>query len=227
MSLNLIFVTAALWAQSADVDTPPRDLEEVTVTGTRLVKDPMDGAYPISVVDRADLEKSGFATVGDYLQQLPFMTGSPLGTSVGARGQGGGLSRGISSVELRGLEPERTLVLVNGQRFVPGGSGGSGIVDVGMIPNAMIERIEILKTGDSVVYGADAVAGVVNIITRKPFDGITASARAGITGEGDGDNYRASVVWGHQTDRLGIVAGLEFFDSNPLAKAIAHSHPSS
>ena len=218
MPLNILLLTSTLWAQPTDVPSAPRDLEEVTVTGTRLVKDPMDGAYPISVVDRADLEKSGFATVGDYLQQLPFMTGSPLGTSVSARGQGGGLSRGIASVELRGLGPERTLVLVNGQRFVPGGTGGSGIVDVGMIPNAMIERIEILKTGDSVIYGADAVAGVVNIITRKPFDGITASARAGVTGEGDGDNYRASVVWGHQSDRLGIVVGLEVFDQQSVSK---------
>ncbi|MDZ7645241.1 MAG: TonB-dependent receptor [Woeseiaceae bacterium] len=156
--------------------------------------------------------------MGGFLQQLPFMTGSPLNTSTGARGEGGGLSRGVASVELRGLGPERTLVLVNGRRFVPGGNGASGIVDLDMLPTAWVERVEIFKAGASVEYGADAVAGVVNIITRTSTDGLELGARAGVTSEGDGEVLTVSAAYGRESANGEFLLGLEYTDQAAVGK---------
>ena len=147
---------AALWlspllaqeqAVSQDENT---ELELMTVTGTHLRNAYAEGAFPLSVLDREAILNSGLESLGDFLQEIPFLTGSPLNSSTSMRGEGGGLSRGISTVELRGLGPERTLVLLNGRRFVPGGNGASGVVDISMIPMAIVERVEIFKAGASV-----------------------------------------------------------------------------
>ena len=169
-------------------------LEHVTVTGTRLQVDTSDGVYPLTVIGAEQLQDSGFQNVGEFLQDLPFMSGSPLSTTTSVRGEGGGLSRGISTIELRGLGAERTLVLINGRRFVPGGNGASGVVDVNMIPMAIIERVEILKSGASVEYGADAVAGVVNFITRKETNGLEMQAQGDVTSRGDAETWSFSPV---------------------------------
>ena len=196
-----------------------RELERVTVTGTRLVGPPLDGAYPITVIAREQLENSGFATLGEYLQNLPFMSGSPIGTSVNQRGAGGGFSRGIETVELRGLGAQRTLVLVNGRRLIAGGSGASGLVDLALIPIVMVERVEILKTGASVEYGADAVAGVVNIITRRDFDGLALSTRGSVTDRGDGETVDAGAVFGRSFERGHFVVGAAYLDQAAVGKA--------
>ncbi|GAB4184867.1 MAG: TonB-dependent receptor [Wenzhouxiangellaceae bacterium] len=201
-------------AESGDSDA----LERIIVTGSRVRIDRPDGAYPLTVIDRSQLEQSGQAFLGDYLQQLPFVSGSPLNTSTSARGQGGGLSRGVATVELRGLGPQRTLVLVNGRRFVPGGNGTSGIVDLNMIPMALVERVEIFKSGASVEYGADAVAGVVNIITRQRTDGLEISARGATTSRGDGENYDVSLLFGQQYDKAQFMLGMEYVDQQSVGK---------
>ena len=193
-------------------------LEHIVVTGTRLRTDISDGAYPMTSIDRQQLEVSGQPFLGEFLQQAPFMAGSPLNTSTGARGEGGGLSRGVASVELRGLGPERTLVLVNGRRFVPGGSGGSGIVDLNMLPMTMVERVEIFKSGASVEYGADAVAGVVNIITRQQTDGLEVTAQGRTTHRGDGEAAQLSLVFGEQRNGWQYLLGAEYVDQSSVGK---------
>jgi outer membrane receptor protein involved in Fe transport len=193
-------------------------LEQVIVTGTRLRTDLADGAYPLTSIDRQQLELSGQSFLGEFLQQAPFMAGSPLNTSTGARGEGGGLSRGVASVELRGLGPERTLVLVNGRRMVPGGSGGSGIVDLNMLPMALVERVEIFKSGASVEYGADAVAGVVNIITRRETDGLEFTAQGLSTRRGDGESGQFSLVFGETRGRWQYLLGSEYVDQSAVGK---------
>ena len=193
-------------------------LESVRVTGTRLRTEMNDGAYPLSVVEVDQIRQSGKQTLGDFLQELSFVTGSPMSTSTTMRGEGGGLSRGISTVELRGLGAERTLVLFNGRRFVPGGNGASGVVDVSMFPMAVVERVEIYKAGASVEYGADAVAGVVNVITREQTDGLEIDAQGSISRQGDGQNGLASIAWGRRGDRGSLFLAAEYFRQPSLGK---------
>jgi iron complex outermembrane recepter protein len=126
-----------------------------------------------------------------------------------ARAQG---SEGSGSVNLRGLGPQRTLVLMNGRRLVanPFGQVGTGIVDTNILPSAAIGRIEVLKDGAAATYGSDAIGGVVNFITRQDFDGLEASGSYKIVDGSDGD-YTGSLVWGHNFDNGNVLvtAGLQ------------------
>ncbi len=210
---------ATLCPAAPEEETAPGTaLEPFTVTGTRLARMPQDGAFPITVLDRQTLLDSGVSNLGELLQELPFVTGSPLNSNVGARGAGGGFSRGAATVELRGLGAERTLILLNGRRLVPGGGGASGIVDVGMIPLAAIERVEIFKAGASVEYGADAVAGVINLITRRHFDGLEVEAKGGLTSRGDGDG-QASAVYGSDFTTGNWLAGIQYLTQEDVGKS--------
>lgn len=222
LSTGMVLVTGSMSPLAQPGSTPGTTgapvLEHIVVTGTRLRTDISDGAYPLTAIDRQQLELSGQPFLGGFLQQAPFMAGSPLNTSTGARGEGGGLSRGVASVELRGLGPQRTLVLVNGRRFVPGGNGGSGIVDLNMLPMAMVERIEIFKSGASVEYGADAVAGVVNIITRQQTDGLEFTVQGLSTRRGDGESAQLSLAFGEQRDGWQYMLGAEYVDQSAVGK---------
>ncbi len=204
-------------AGNDDLSTTP-NLESIVVTGTRLDRMLIEGAYPVSTIDREQLLASGLSSVGELLQELPFAGGSPINTGVGSRGSGGGFSRGTESVELRALGEQRTLVLVNGRRFVPGGNGVAGVVDLGMIPIAWIERVEILKAGASVEYGADAVAGVINFITRGEVEGVEVQVTGGTTSRGDGENVAAHVITGRKIGRARVVAGLQITDRQAVGK---------
>ena len=222
--ISLLSIGGPAGAQgTGEVTASPTDetgqaLERMTVTGSRVARVPLEGAYPVTVIDRDTLLASGEVTIGEYLQQLPFMSGSPLNTSTNVRGAGGGLSRGIATLELRGLGPERTLVLLNGRRVVPGGNGASGVVDLNLIPMSWVSEVQVLNTGASVEYGADAVAGVVNIITRDDLHGLELSMNGRVTDRGDGDTLEVSGVWGRQFARGHVLAGLEHFDQQALGK---------
>ena len=212
-------IPSSLLAQAAPAGVEKDDdLDRVVVTGSRVQSAIRAGAQPLTRIDREFIETSGAVRLGDLLQQLPVFSGSPLNTRTSQRGQGGGLSRGIETLELRGLGPERTLVLVNGRRFVPGGSGASGLVDLGMIPTAWIEAVEIYRAGASVEYGADAVAGVVNILTRRSIDGIELNAQGRITERNDAETLQASVLTGGRGERGGWMAGLEVVDQPAVSK---------
>mgnify|MGYP001378621837 CR=1 FL=1 len=197
---------------------PDTALEPFTVTGTRLARAPLDGAFPLTVLDRRTLLETGVSNLGELLQELPFITGSPLNSNVGARDAGGGFARGAATLELRGLGAERTLILLNGRRIVPGGGGASGIVDVGMIPLAAIERVEIFKAGASVEYGADAVAGVINLITRRHFDGLEVQAKGSVTSRGDGDG-QFSAVYGRAAGGGDWLAGVQYLTQEDVGKS--------
>ena len=166
-------------------------LEEVVVTGTRISRPDLDSASPISVVDREAILAYGVTDVGNLIQKMPSMSDSPIGTTTNNGGSGAVL------IDLRGLGTARTLTLVNGQRVVDGG-------DYQTIPSTMIERVEILKDGASAVYGADAVAGVVNIITRRDFEGIELNAQTADF---------ADMKSGAQ-ETIGLIAGSNFGDGN-------------
>jgi iron complex outermembrane recepter protein len=138
-------------------------IDEVVVTGTRIKRADLESASPVTVITRQEMENKGFTDVGQLLQRMPSMSGSPIGTTTNNGGDGS------VQVDLRGLGVVRTLTLVDGKRTVDGG-------DYQTIPATMIERVEILKDGASAVYGADAVAGVVNIITRRDYEGFKVEA---------------------------------------------------
>ena len=139
-------------------------VDEIVVTGSRIRRADLESASPVTVIQRDDIVLTGLTDVGSFIQRMPSMSGSPIGTTTNNGGNGSVL------IDLRGLGTDRTLTLINGQRVVDGG-------DFQTIPSTMIERVEILKDGASAVYGADAVAGVVNIITRRDFEGLQIDAQ--------------------------------------------------
>ncbi|HEU4730917.1 MAG TPA: TonB-dependent receptor [Kofleriaceae bacterium] len=166
--------------------------EVISVTGSTVEHKLFTGRAPVSVVTRADLDASGRATLGDILQALPAQSNAG-NAQVNAGGDG------TTRINLRGLGAPRTLVLLNGRRVVNGGPGADAAVDINAIPLAVIERVEILKDGASALYGADAVGGVVNLITRPRFDGTDVSLLTSTSQRGDGTEYDASFVTGFTT----------------------------
>jgi outer membrane receptor protein involved in Fe transport len=168
--------------------------EEIVVTGSRIKRTSQFApAAPVQIVDRKQLASSGAQNVGDVVQYLSAASGSDFN----GRAQG---SWGVSQVNLRGLGPQATLVLINGRRVVASAvvsqDSAGNIVDVGQIPISAIERVEVMRAGGSAIYGADAVAGVVNIITRKDYEGLRLDATALTTEELDHSQYSAGATLG-------------------------------
>lgn len=201
------------------------ELDRVAVTGTRIRRAQLEGAKPVLTLDREDLERTGLTSIGDVLQELT-ISGSAINTAFNSSGNfgfppdGGGVGAGATRFNLRGLGSNRTLVLVNGQRWVPG-SSASGVpssVDLNTIPITAIERVEVLKDGASTVYGADAIAGVVNIITRIDFDGLEANAYAGnFIGEGDGAQQQYDLSLGQTGSRSSVFVNFSYSDQKTIS----------
>ncbi len=175
-SLLLSGVSAtAQEASEADKSAP----QEVVVTGSRIYQTEAQREQPLSTISTEAIEKTGLADVGSLLQQLT-TGGQALNTKFNSSGNfgyppdGGGIGAGSAQVSLRNLDSKRVLVLVDGIRWVneSSASGVSGSADLNTIPVAMIDHIEVLEDGASSIYGSDAIAGVVNIITKKKFEGV-------------------------------------------------------
>ncbi len=179
-----------------------RPVEEIVVTGSRIKRTDIESISPITVLSELELENAGNLTIEDTLQELPAVTGGDFGSSVNNG------SDGIATVSLRGLGPNRTLVLIDGHR--PGPAGVDGLVDLNLIPAAMIERVEVLRDGASTIYGSDAVGGVVNIITKKDFEGVKLDLGYDITSYGDGDQYNAALTFGKTFDEGRFVVGAQW-----------------
>jgi len=167
-------------------------VEVIDVTDAPIEHELRIGRAPASVVTRADLAAAGRATLGEVLQSVTAQSNAG-NAQVNAGGDGS------TRINLRGLGTSRTLVLVNGRRMVNGGLGADATVDLDAIPLAAIERVEILKDGASAIYGADAVGGVVNLVTRPQFNGVDVSLLTSTSQRGDGTEYDASVVTGFRT----------------------------
>lgn len=182
--------------------------EEVIVTGSRIRQNPVDAVTPLQTSTAADIARSGEISVADYLQRLP-ISGSAINRSNNSSGNlgfppdGGGTGAGASEIDLRYLGSKRVLVLVDGKRWVRGSSasGVSGAVDLNTVPTAAIERIEVLQDGASPIYGSDAIAGVVNIITRSNYEGGGFETNQAMFGEGDGYTQDYSLSFGAGGER--------------------------
>src|SRR5262249_51568 len=170
---------------------------EIVVTGSRIRRKDLTTPAPITVINKEQVQASGKVSIGDFLQMLPEQ-GNATNTAVNNGGTG------ATRVSLRGLGVARTLVLLNGRRFVPGGFGNNGAdaaVDLNAIPTAAIERVEVLKDGASAVYGSDAIGGVINLITRKKLNGAEISGYAGTSTHGDGQTYDINFTGGTSGER--------------------------
>ncbi len=187
-------------AQDATDEDSAETLEEVYVTGSRISRPNLDSASPVTVLTSTELAVTGLTDIGAVLQRLPAASGSPIGTTTNNGGDGS------VRIDLRGMGTARTLTLVNGRRTVDQG-------DYQTIPSNMIERVEILKDGGSILYGTDAVAGVVNIITRDSYEGLELTAQRNEFQNTNGaDNTTIGLVAGKEFDGGNIVFGLEYVD---------------
>ena len=189
------------WAQSAN------DVEEVIVTGSRIKRVDISGVGPATVVRQEEIANTGVTNVETLLQRLPASAGA-AGGQTSAYWTGNGY--GTAQVNLRGLGINRTLTLINGRRVVNGGTGANSAPDLNMIPTSIIGRMDVLKDGASAIYGADAVAGVVNIVTIDGYEGLKVSAKYGVTDESDGEDYTVDLLWGMRGDRGGVTAAFTY-----------------
>ena len=215
-ALGLLLLSNGAHAQQSTPQTSTETpMERVQITGSRinLKQAQISGVGPVTVIDAEAIQRSGAISVETLLQRLPSSAGT-AGNQSSAYWTSNGY--GTTQVNLRGLGIDRTLVLLNGRRVVAGGTGANSSVDLNMIPVAMIERIEVLKDGASAIYGADAVAGVVNIITKKAFDGVEMSARYGKTERGDGPETAVDMVWGVRNERGSLMTSLNYSESGTV-----------
>ncbi|KOQ68927.1 TonB-dependent receptor [Stenotrophomonas maltophilia] len=216
-SLLCVCVVHSVAAQDAQSpDAKARTLDTVQVTGSHIKRAQLSGVGPVSVVDAEAIERSGATSVETLLQRLPASAGFAGSQSNAYWAENG---YGTTQVNLRGLGINRTLVLLNGRRIVNGGTGANSSVDLNVIPVSLIERVEVLKDGASAIYGADAVAGVVNIITKQGFEGAEAVVRYGQTSQGDGEETSVDVSWGVSSERGSLMAAVSYFDSGAVNMA--------
>ncbi|MHC1670986.1 TonB-dependent receptor [Stenotrophomonas maltophilia] len=214
LCVSVVHSVAAQDAQSPDAKA--RTLDTVQVTGSHIKRAQLSGVGPVSVVDAEAIERSGATSVETLLQRLPASAGFAGSQSNAYWAENG---YGTTQVNLRGLGINRTLVLLNGRRIVNGGTGANSSVDLNVIPVSLIERVEVLKDGASAIYGADAVAGVVNIITKQGFEGAEAVVRYGQTSQGDGEETSVDVSWGVSSERGSLMAAVSYFDSGAVNMA--------
>jgi outer membrane receptor protein involved in Fe transport len=211
-----ICAVAGLAQQAASTETPVK-LEKYVVTGSHIPMTETSAeaqTFPVVSYDRSSIEKLSYKNTAELLQKISFSNGGAVPISNNATATSGPL--GATSVSLRGLGPEATLVLINGRRVAqfPAGGGATGaspFVDLNSIPVAAIERVEILKDGASSTYGADAVAGVVNIILRKNYSGTDVFLSYGNTTNRDSSETTASFVSGSGNDKTQITVGFNYY----------------
>lgn len=199
--------TGAAFAQDADSAT---NLDRIEVTGSRIRQVDTETAQPVLLISRDQIEKQGFKSVADILQNIP-TAGSPAISRTSPLASGENV--GGYYIDLRNLGANRTLILVDGKRL---GATNGGLQDVSSIPAVSVERIEVLKDGASTIYGSDAIAGVINIITRKNFDGAEANAYIGQWGQGDGQRQVYDFIIGTTGERGSLTAGVEYTKEDPV-----------
>lgn len=200
LSLMVGYAPAAFAQGQAEADQAG-ELEEITVTGSRIRRDTFNYSTPVTVIDSGEISATGTTNLGDLLQTLPQAVSSVNNANTAFSTT----FSGLNLTDLRFLGTERTLVLVNGRRMVSGTPPGGGYgVDLNAIPTAMIERIEVLTGGASAIYGSDAIAGVVNVITKTDFEGIEISLQAGAATEGDKEKTDATITAGGEFGQGGF-----------------------
>lgn len=185
----------------------------IVVTGSRIARPTLESPTPVTTVSVGDLTDDGSISLGDALNDLPSLR-STFSSGNSTRFIG---TAGLNFLDLRGLGTARTLVLVNGKRHISA-SEGDYTVDVNTIPIDLLERVDIVTGGNSAVYGSDAVAGVVNFVLKRDFEGLEFDAQGGISSRGDRGTYTASLTWGRNfaDGRGNIALSAEYARQEPL-----------
>lgn len=194
---------------------PSQNLDRIEVVGSRIKRAEVEGPSPVTVISSAQLEKEGFVSVSDALETITQNSGSVQNELNSA----GGFTPNGSPIDLRGLGPGRTLLLINGRRAADYPfpyNGQSNFQNFGNIPTAAVERVEILSGGASAIYGSDAVAGVVNVVLKKNYEGDVFKLRTGTTTTGGGDFADLQWVGGKTGDKWSLTYALQYFADEPI-----------
>lgn len=217
IAMSLIAACGHAYSQQTDTEEQStKDVELIQVTGSHIKKGNFESASPIKVMDAEDIDGVGAVNMGDFLGKVPAIVGDTTSSSSNISEQ----DSGLNTVALRNLGASRTLVLVNGMRYVSGISVGSGYgVDLNTIPTNMIDRVEILTGGQSAAYGSDAVAGVINIILKKNFDGVAFKAQKGQTSRSDRETTDIEFTLGKNFDAGNGWISLGYSDDAGLMSA--------
>ncbi|WP_223668763.1 TonB-dependent receptor domain-containing protein [Kangiella shandongensis] len=190
---------------AADEDGAEEEAERIVVTGSRLKRSDVEGANPITVIDRETIELSGATSASELMRELTFNSSGSL------RPQSGSSAQGVSTINLRGIGSGRTLVLIDGRRLTHSPSTGQG-QDLNSIPLGAIERIEVLTDGASAVYGSDAIGGVVNVITRQDYNGaelMVSKGEVSVPADG-GDRETGHALFGSSDGTTSLLAGVSW-----------------
>src|SRR6266446_5249629 len=217
-TLSIAFGAAWVTALIAPTAFAQQTIERVEITGSSIKRIDAETALPVQIVSRQEIEATGSANVEQFLQGLGVaLQGNSNSVAASASGATTG---GVSSVSLRGLGSQRTLVLIDGKRVSAGGTlTDSTTVDVNHIPVAAIERVEVLKDGASAIYGSDAIGGVINFILRKDYKGGEATAYTNLTQHPGGRGWGANTLlgWGDMVqDRFNATMSFDYRKQDAL-----------
>ena len=229
IALTFALVAQPVFAQDEDEDPIVLDDEStvesadegqsIIVTGSRIRRSEATSASPLQIIDPVIARRKGANDTAEIVQNSPLASGSSQITaaiSSNAIANGG---QGVQTVSLRGLGAARTLVLLNSRRAGPAGTRGAVTAfDLNVIPASIVDRVEILKDGASSIYGSDAIAGVVNVITKRDTEGFTLDASASLPFSSGGEEYTISAAWGTEFDRGHIVFAGEYYRQNELSR---------
>lgn len=202
---SLALSGAAAAQDASDEQQAEEAQERIQVTGSRIKRTDMEGAVPVTVIDREAIDLSGDMSVSDIIRNTTFNSAGSF------RPQSGSSAQGVAQVDLRGLGASRTLVLVDGRRLTMSPSTGSS-QDLNAIPLGAVERIEILSDGASAIYGSDAIGGVINVITRKDYNGAQITLGAGevsVPADG-GEREQGSVLFGSSDSKTQLLGGVSW-----------------
>lgn len=208
----ILFLSGPMLIQAADEEV--LELDRFQVTGTNIKRTDFAGPSPLVIVDQTAIKQSGATTISELFRDVIYNSQGLVDETFTQ-----GFAPASAGVDLRGLGVNRTLVLVNGRRvplFPFAQDGTSSFVDINLIPLGAIERVEILKDGASAIYGADAVAGVVNFITKKHYEGVEVSAEYGQTDENDGETTQLSLTGGAANDKGNVTFTLDYLNRDAI-----------
>ena len=191
----------------------------IIVTGSRIRRDEFSSPSPITVIDPGESAKQGLIDTADMIQGSPVAAGSNQITAAISSNFVTNGGSGAQTISLRGLGAERTLVLLNGRRAGPAGTRGAvSAFDLNVLPQQIMQRVDILKDGASSIYGSDAVAGVVNLITKTDTDGIEIDLFGSVPFSSGGEQLSASATWGKSFDRGHILIAGSYYKQKELAR---------
>ncbi len=209
LALGLALISTPSFAQAADEEEVG---EAIVVTGSRIARPDLTSVSPVTSVSAEQISLTGTVTLEDLINDLPQVIPGNNRTSNNSGGEA------FSTLDLRGLGPTRTLILLDGERLAA--SSSTGAVDISQIPVGLVERVDVVTGGATAVYGSDAISGVINFILKDDYQGLELNAQAGIAEAGVGFNYNLSGLFGGNFDdgKGNVTISASYFDRDPVSQ---------